>query len=87
MLNLFTGHRAITGVVIRLSLIDLIEYRPADFHGNFVEFFFDGVSTVMPRTSFDYIDLGIRNQLQYITGFQANFLHAQMAGSVVAHLA
>ena len=61
--DLMTGHRAITGVIVRLEIFHLADYWPADFHGGGMEFRFHGIGAVMTGTALDQINLGIRNQL------------------------
>ena len=85
--DMMRGHSAVTGIVVGFCLFDLVDHGAADFHRHFVEFTFYSVGTVMTRAAFNRHDLGVLNQLQHITCFQADILHALVTGYMVCNLA
>src|SRR5688572_17608076 len=85
--DLVPGHRAIAGIEVGAAVGDAAHDRTADLHRNVAILALHSVSAVVPGAALDRLDLRLRHQHQHVARLQAQVLHAQMTGHVVADLA
>ena len=87
VLKLLGCDRAVTAVIIRPSLVDLLNDWLGNLRGGHMGFFFYCVGTIMTGTPFNRNDFSVWYQLKKVTGSGADILYSLMAGSVIGNLA
>src|SRR6267142_4604719 len=86
-LDLMARHRAIACVKVRAARLHALDHRFADLHGSIAKLPLDAVGAIVARTSFDGLDSGSGNQLQYVASLESDILHSPVAGDVVGDFA
>ena len=81
--NLYAGHGAIAGKVVGLNFINLLDHGSGDLQRFISCLLFHGISTVVPRTSFDCVHFCFGNEVEHIASLVTNILHAQMTSNLV----
>src|SRR5260370_483243 len=85
--DLLPRHGAVTGVVIGLPALDPLHHRAPDSHRSGAKLALHAVGAVMPRAALDGIDTGAGHESHEIARLEADVLHPQVTGHVVAYLA
>src|SRR5512146_113060 len=85
--DLAAGHGAVARIVLGSGGLDALDDRAADLHRCGAEFLLHAVGAVVSGAALDRLHGGVGDEAQHIPGLQADVLHAQVTGDVIAHLA
>src|SRR5215469_9410244 len=86
-LDLLAGHRAIARIVVCRGRFHALYHWAADADRSLAKARLEGIGAVVPRAALDGLDGAAGDQSQQVARLQAEVLHAQVTGHVVAHLA
>src|SRR5580658_8769184 len=86
-LDLVARHGAIAGVVGGRGILHPACHGAANLHRGRAEFLLHGIGAVVTGTALDDVNRGVGHQPQHIAGLQADVLHPQVTGNMVADLA
>src|SRR5215813_5218757 len=86
-LDLLASHRAVARVVVRRGGFYALHHRAADPYRCLAKARLEAVRAVVAGAALDRLDGAAGDQPQQIARLQAEVLHTQVAGYVIAHLA